>query len=403
MRILFLTPDFPIPPDQGAKLRSLALIRAAAEHHQVDVLSFVKNQGGRGSPREAALQPQCNRVRVVEAPPSRSLLRRSWSLLFDPLPDLAHRLESSAFRAALWEMLGGEQYDVVQIEGLEMMPYLDLVRAGTDGASIIYDAHNAEMSLQRSIFQVEFRDPRRWHGALYSLVQWSKLGTYERIMMNGADVVLAVSEGDAAKLRGRHVDPELVPNGVDTSAIPYLEPGRAPGSTLLFLGPLDYRPNADAVRWLLGDVFGLVRAQTPRARLRLVGRGTERIQGEGVDAAGYVEDVAAELAAADALVVPMRMGGGVRFKVLEGMAGGVPVVSTPLGLAGIAATDGQHALIGRTAAELASAVVRVLEDRALARRLGAAARRLAEARYDWKKITPHYLRLLTLARRRRRL
>jgi glycosyltransferase involved in cell wall biosynthesis len=168
---------------------------------------------------------------------------------------------------------------------------------------------------------------------------------------------------------------------------------------LLFVGPLDYRPNADAVRWLVGGIFPAVRARRPDVRLRLVGRGTEQVRGEGVEAAGYVADVAEEFENADALVVPMRMGGGVRFKVLEAMAAGVPVVSTPMGLAGITAESEQHALVAQSSAELAAATVRVLEDPDLARRLATAARRLVETRYDWGKITPGYLRLLTAARR----
>jgi glycosyltransferase involved in cell wall biosynthesis len=274
------------------------------------------------------------------------------------------------------------------------MGFHGTVRAGAPNARVIYDAHNAETFLQRTMFTTEGRDPRRWHAALYSLTQWSKLSSYERIMLNAADLVLAVSEEDATKLRGRRADPRVVPNGVDPAAIPFQEPAAAATRTLLFMGPLDYRPNADAVRWLVSAVLPAVRRRLPDARLRLVGRGSERIQAEGVDAVGYVPDAAAELRQADALVVPMRMGSGTRFKVLEAMASGVPVISTPLGLAGIAAEPGKHALVGSSTAELAEATVQVLEDRALARSVARAARTLVEQRYAWKRITPTYLSLL---------
>ncbi|MEA2640145.1 MAG: polysaccharide biosynthesis protein PslH [Chloroflexota bacterium] len=396
MKILYLTADLPLPADQGGKLRSLALIRAAAEHHQVDLLSFARHEP---SPEaRAELDRICHTVRTVPAPRARPLPIRAWQLFFDAMPDIAHRLDSGAYRSALWEMLEAERYDVIQIEGLEMMPYLGTTRS-QERAAVVYDAFNAEMYLQRTIWQTEFRDPRHWLGALYSMTQWSKLGTYERVTMNGTHMVLAVSPEDAAKLKGRHVDPVLVPNGIDTVAIPFRQPALEPGRTLLFLGPLDYRPNADAVRWLVSRILPEVRQRIPEARLRLIGRGSERIHAPGVEALGYVEDIAAELERADAIVVPMRMGGGVRFKVLEAMAAGIPLVTTPRGIAGVVAEHGRHVLIARGAADFAEAVVQTLEDRVGARDRAKLARLLVEGRYDWRKITPGYLQALTSARR----
>jgi glycosyltransferase involved in cell wall biosynthesis len=400
VKVLFLTPDVPEPADQGAKLRNLALIEAAAAaHHRVDVLSFASAEAVAAGP-PPGLTAACHQVRLVEEPRPRGPLARSWSLLFNPLPDLGLRLESTPYRNALWDMVEAERYEIVQIEGLEMMPYLSAAR-GSERTAVIYDAHNAEMFLQRTIFQAEMRDPRRWLPGLYSMTQWSKLGSYERIMMNACDMVIAVSEEDALKLRGRHVEPDLVPNGVNSGAIPYREPSSELGRRLLFVGPLDYRPNANAVRWLVSGILPRVRAQSPEVELRLVGRGSERIHAPGVVGLGHLTDVGEELALADAVVVSMRMGGGVRFKLLEAMAAGVPVVSTPLGFRGLAVEHERHGLIAETTRDLADATLRVLTDRPLAIRLSQQARRLVEGRYDWSKITPGYLRLITAARRRK--
>lgn len=395
MRILFLTPDLPLPAGQGAKLRNLALIRAAAAHHQVDLVSFGRSPDSRIDPE---LERLCGSVRIAAMPDRRSLAMRGWNLVFGTAPDLALRLESMEFVGALQDACEDRRYDVIQIEGLEMTPYLTAARSLAPRAAIVYDAHNAEMSLQRSMWQVELRNPLRWHAGLYSFFQWSKLGTYERLTMNDCDLVLCVSEEDAAKLAGRHVEPKLVPNGVDTRSIGFREPSDSPGLVLFFGGPLDYRPNADAVQWLVSSVLPRIRALVPGARLRVAGKGTERLQGETVDALGYVEDFGAELARADVLVAPLRMGGGTRFKVLEAMAAGVPVVSTSVGLAGIAAEDGRHVLVADTAQALAAAAARLLEDRSLARHLASNARVLVEAHYDWSKISRSYLRLLSTAR-----
>jgi glycosyltransferase involved in cell wall biosynthesis len=282
-----------------------------------------------------------------------------------------------------------------------MMPYLPSLRSAQPGCPIVYDAHNAEMALQRTMFTAELRDPRRWHAGLYSMAQWSKLGSYERIMMNQTDMVLAVSDEDVNKLRGRHVEPELVPNAVDTTTMEYRQPGREANGTLLFVGSLDYRPNADALGWFIRKVFPKIRAISS-AQLRVVGIGSDTIGRESIAGLGYLEDIGPELRRADVMIVPMRMGSGVRFKVLEAMAVGVPVVSTPIGLQGIAAEHERHALVARTATEFAAATLRLLEDRDLARRMADAARHLVVERYDWTRITPRYLALLSRLRRGRR-
>jgi len=401
VRILFLTPDLPVPPDQGAKLRSLALIQAAAEHHEVHVLSFESPHVPDGPLDASSLQAICKDVQLVPAPPPRSIVGRAFSMILgtDPFPDLARRLASAEFDEALGEKLAQTRFDVVQVEGLEMMGYHGAARAANAATKVIYDAHNAETHLQRTMAAAEARDPRRWHAAFYSLLQWSKLASYERIMVNAADMVLAVSEEDAAKLRGRQAEPRVVPNGVDADAVAYQELSAEPRRTMVFMGPLDYRPNADAARWLVRDVLPRIRKILPDARLRLVGRGSEHVHAEGVDSLGYVPDAAVELRRADALIVPMRMGSGTRFKVLEAMAAGVPVVSTPRGLAGISAEPGKHALVGRNPAELADAMAQALSDRTVARGIAASARSLVEQQYAWKRITPQYLKLLSEVRR----
>src|SRR5438270_12916556 len=108
MKILYLTADSPLPADQGGKLRGLALIRAAAEHHQVDLLSF--SHDGADSNAGSELERMCHLVRLVPAPGPRAFPVRAWSLFFDALPDIAHRLDSNAYRNALWEMLEAKSY-----------------------------------------------------------------------------------------------------------------------------------------------------------------------------------------------------------------------------------------------------------------------------------------------------
>jgi glycosyltransferase involved in cell wall biosynthesis len=141
------------------------------------------------------------------------------------------------------------------------------------------------------------------------------------------------------------------------------------------------------VDWLLDAVWPLVRRDLPTARLTIVGRGEAPLVARwgaapGVRFTGWVESVEPWFAAARVMVAPLRSGSGMRVKILDALARGLPVVATSVGIEGIQATPGEHALVADTASDIAAATVRVLRDRALAERLSASARALALARYD---------------------
>ena len=204
--------------------------------------------------------------------------------------------------------------------------------------------------------------------------------------MREATAVCAMSDHDAAAFERYGAREVLVvPNGVDTAAVAYREP--AAGAQLLFVGHYGYQPNAAAARELAGEILPRVREQCPGATLELVGReppaSLARRPPDGVRVTGAVPDVLEHLHAARAVVIPLRSGSGTRLKVLEALAAGVPVISTPLGVQGLDVRHGEDVLIGETPAELAGLAARVAADDALARRLSRAGRALVEGRYDW--------------------
>ena len=212
------------------------------------------------------------------------------------------------------------------------------------------------------------------------------MGRVERRAVQSVDAVLATSEADASVFRGwgaRRV--EIVPNGVDTTAVTYRAP--ATGAGLVYLGQFGYRPNEVAAVELVHEVLPRVRERVPEATVTLVGRnagdGVRALAGDHVAVLGEVDSVLPYLHQAGAMVVPLHAGSGTRLKILEAMAAGTPVVSTPLGAAGIDAVDGRHLLLAETPADLAEQVVRVLTDEVLATGLSRAARTLVEERYDW--------------------
>ncbi|HLQ33905.1 MAG TPA: glycosyltransferase family 4 protein [Chloroflexota bacterium] len=385
-RVLFLTPQLPYPPHQGAAIRNLNLAKIAAQQHEVAVYSFVR------SPAEVeavhVLPEWAAEVRTFPAL-VRSLAERALQASFSRLPDMAMRLHSDDFARAVAEA----EADVVQAEGIEMVQYLDQAKGRT-----VFDCHNAEWMLQRRTFAVDLARGRL-AGAAYSLLQWLRLRAYERRACQQADAVVAVSEEDRQALLDldRTLPVEVIPNGVEAAAF---KPAQAPppNNTFLFTGTLDFRPNVDAVGWLVRDIWPLIRRQLPDAELVLAGRAPVpsilRLDGhDGIRVVASPPDIRPFFEAAAVYLAPLRAGGGSRFKLLQAMSMGLGIASTVLGAEGLAVADGVHLRLADTTSGLASAAVELALDPARRQRLGTAARELVLANYDWPVLAPAVLRL----------
>ena len=391
MKILFLTPRFPYPLDVGTSLRNFRLLQSAAQEHEVHLLSFL-DRPLRLEHLEA-VQAVARRVELRPSPAHR-LARRLDGVLRTGWPDMALRRWSPGFARALSDLVRDERYDVVEAEGIEMARYLPLA----EGARTVFSDHNVEHQLQRRAYVVDRARPSRWAQAAYSYVQAERLTRFERAACRLADHVVTVSEGDAGALRA--LEPTghyaIVPNAIDASAYPRRDdwPAR-PG--ILFAGTLDYRPNADAVRWLLDAIVPLVHARQSAARIFIVGRDpAPDVVARGqhdprIAVTGAVERLDPYWARSTVYALPMRGGGGVRFKALEAMAAGLPIVSTRMGMEGIDAEPGVHYLAADTPADFAAALAHLLEDRALRERIADAAGRLVRERYDWRAVAPALL------------
>jgi sugar transferase (PEP-CTERM/EpsH1 system associated) len=403
-KILVLTPQFPsYPPHQGTTIRNYNLIAGLARRYEVHLLCFGNPGESQGSP----LEDLCHSVQVVR-PPQRSMRQRIATLCFSRLPDMAQRLPSPSFRTALAATLDQERPDVVEVEGIELAQYLFQAadhRAGSSRPLLVFDDHNAEYVLQQRAFETDVRQPRRWVGAAYSFVQWRRLRRYERRACEMADRVVAVSEADAEVLRrlSLGLDPAVVPNGVDmefyaTPVAPLADESGPKEEDLVFTGKMDFRPNVDAVLWFAQEVFPLIRRESPETRFWVVGKNPHpRLAPLAGDPAvvltGWVEDVRPYIAGAAVYIVPLRIGGGTRLKVLEAMAMGKAIVSTALGCEGFDLVPDQELVVADTPSEFAAAVLALLRDPERRALLGRAGRRFAGSRYDWRVIVPRLERV----------
>ena len=392
MKILFLTPQVPYPPQKGTAMRNWGLISGLADRHEVSVLSFL--DPGQASEPAAELVAACVRVEAV-SPPARDLRKRLRDLVMTHRADMALRLASVTFAQRLCDWLSDDDYDVVHIEGIELAPYLGILTRAPSRPLVVFDDHNCEYLLQERVFRTDLRAPRRWPGAAYSFVQWRRLRRYERWASRSADRVLAVSDADADALQ--RLVPEVaiavVPNGIDTRAYRPDPAAASGGPELVFTGTMDFRPNVDAVLWFADHVLPRVRGVVPDVHVSIVGqRPHQRLDvlrdDPAVTVTGWVEDPRPYIAAASVYIAPLRMGGGTRLKLLEAMSMGKAVVATRLGAEGFPVRDGVEMVLADTPEAFAGAVIELLRAPERREELGRAGRRFVEERYDWSVIVP---------------
>jgi polysaccharide biosynthesis protein PslH len=396
MRILLLTPQRPYPPHQGTTLRNFNLIKELAKRHTVCVLSFLEPDQ---NPAEPGPLPQlCQWLETIPAP-QRSTILRLRQMLTTPRPDMTWRLWSPQFNERLAERLRLEPFDVVEIEGIEMAPYLPTIEAAQSRPLIIYDAHNAEWILQKRAFLADIKNPLRWAAAAYSWVQWRRLRRYEADLLRRVNHTIAMSTPDQAALRDVAPDAPLtvVPNGVDLAAYTSFQ-GEPIPYDLLFTGKMDFRPNIDAALWFGWQVLPLIQAQRPQTTFAVVGqRPHPRLdvlrQNPGITITGYVDDVRPYLAGATVYVAPLRVGGGTRLKLLEAMAMRKPIISTTVGAEGFPVVNDQELILADEPEAFAQVVLNLLTNPARRAQLAAAGSAFAHAHYGWDTLAPQLERV----------
>ncbi len=386
MRILFISNWFPCPPDNGARMRTWGILRQLAARHEVYLLSFVRDgeAGPQDRERVSALCRILGTVPYREFDPRRpqALLR-----LFSPFPRALRDLYSPEMERQVQEALHCHSFDLVVASeigpGLGVSFYL----------SRINGIPRAIEDLEISMIWNQVRAQCAPRKQLQRRMTWWKQQRYTAYLLNRVDGCTVASEREQVLLE--RIAPRMgplavIPNGLELERYEG-EWGEAIPDSLIFPGSLTYQANWDAMAFFLKEVFPLIRARRPGVVLSITGRTDglplERLPlREGVVLTGYLDDLRPMLARSQVCVVPLRTGGGTRLKILEAMALGTPVVSTSVGAEGLEVVPGQEILIADEPSEFAEAVLHLLDDAMLRRRLAAQARALVQARYGWDRI-----------------
>jgi polysaccharide biosynthesis protein PslH len=399
VNVLFLTQVLPYPLDAGPKVRAYYVLRHLATQHAVTLVSFVRDSDSSTALRH--LREVC--AQVITCPMPRSRVRDGAAVLRSAVrgePVLIARDWLPAMAEVLAQLLATTRFDVVHADQLWMAPYALAARTIAQRwgytPRLVLDQHNAVYLISRRMATAARSGLRR--------LGWKReaqlMADYEARTCLAFDQVVTVSEPDRRALQALYPAPpraaftKVIPICVDAQTRPASALGAVhPG--VLFLGGMHWPPNSEGALWFAREALPAIHAQTPQAVFYAIGRqppaalaALDHDRHGLIETPGYVADPEPYWRDSQVFVVPLLAGGGMRVKILDAWARGVPVVSTTIGAEGLDYADGDNLLLADTPAAFAYAVSRVLKDRALAARLAAGGRRTMATHYDWRAIYP---------------
>jgi len=401
-RLLFVSPRFLLPMDQGGKIRTGNILRhMKGGAFEITFLSPAPPDHDRHRADIAAL---CDRF-LWWPEAEASLFRRIFALAGSYPVAVASDISAAGSCAVVQALTAAP--DVVVVD----FPHTDVLMPRQIDAPSVMFTHNVEAEIferhatqgrgpMRLLWQRESRRMRRFEGAV----------------LRRFDTSIAVSERDRAALTERYglASVAVIDTGVDldyfTPSPIAADPPRD-GGTITFTATMSWPANVAGIHFLLDEVFPYLLKARPDLAFTIVGRNppaalAQKIKARGLNVTltGFVDDIRPYVAAADVYVIPLLVGSGTRIKAFEAMAMGRPVVSTTIGVEGLGVTDGTHYLRGDDGATFAAAVLRLLDDISLRRSLARNARRLTEENFSWRRVARQFeaICLDTIAKHERR-
>lgn len=382
LRILVVSPSLPYPAGWGFARRVLHLVEHLAARHSVTMLSFVGPEVTDEHIR--VYGERVDRLVTVPLPDPRHRARRlrQAASMLSLTPYHAREVTSAGLQSAFDDLVAQERFDVVLLE----TSCLGTLRIPAD-LPVVVDEHNVESDLLDRMARTEAGALRR----AFNKWECLRFRRFEDQVWARVTACTATSAQDAGAIEARAggLPVVVVANGVDPDEFRPAADDGVTADSLVFAGLLTYRPNIDGLTWFLEEVFPEIRARRPGCTLTVVGSGSPEqlaaLSSPGVTCTGFVPDVKPPVREAAVSVVPLRMGGGTRLKVLEAMAMGKAIVSTRIGAEGIDVVSGVHLELRDDPVDFAEAVVELLDSPQRRRELGTAARDLLEQRYSWAR------------------
>ena len=392
-RLLWLSHFVIYPPHGGARIRSFHLFRELSQEFDIDLFMLdprPKDSDGLDLQRERdELLKFAKHLVRFPLPGRTSLIRKGLFFglsFFSSLPVTTLMMHSRNCKSALTRVMHKHRYAAVHIDTIDLASYLPIFK----NTPIVLNHHNVESRLIRRESEY-MKNPILRE---YFKVQAKRLEAQEQQLCPLVDCNLTVSELDKTALAARCPDGQfkVVANGVDTDYYQVnLNRFKRPASTMVWAGGMGWFPNRDAIEYFLTTIWPRLVKEKRDLGLLLIGAQPpdvleKSMAPERIEATGYIPDVRPYFERSDVYIVPIRVGGGTRIKILDAFAAGIPVVSTSIGCEGLRVQDGRHLMIRDDPEDFAEAVIHLAENVELRQALASTARKLVEEQYSWRKV-----------------
>ncbi len=384
MKILMLTPYLPYPLLSGGQIRTYNLLKKMADKHEITLFALIKNEQEKQYIKE--LEQYCHKVCVFKRSSKPFTVRNILRTAVSSYPFLVIRNHVSSVIDAVKRELASEHYDLIHAETFYMMPHLPetnvpvmLVEQTIEYLGYESFAETTPWQILRPLLKIDINKIKYW----------------EKYYWEHCDRLVTMSDEDKEFI-AREIDGktpiDVVANGVDTAWFSEQKYGRRPEPTLLSVGTFKWLPNVEAVRFLVQKVWPLIKEKRSDIKLWVVGNApTAEIlhlaaRDPQIEVPGRIDDIREAFGGAHILLAPVFSGKGTRYKILEAMASGTPIIATSTAVEGLGVRNREEVIIADTAEQMASEALALLDDIRLQEKLSVNGRKFVRDHYDWELI-----------------
>ncbi|MCK5729849.1 MAG: glycosyltransferase family 4 protein [Draconibacterium sp.] len=364
MKILQVTNKIPYPTKDGGAIACMNLTRGfSLLGHQVTIISMNTAKHHVSLDEIPESIKDLAEFKLVDVPARIYIISALWNLIFSRKPYNAVRFISPQFKSELKQILAENEFDVVQLEGLYVCPYIPIIRKNSS-AKIVYRAHNIEHEIwDRTAFNSQ--GIKKWYLKILS----KRIRKFETRLINDYDLIVPITERDGNYLNklGNTKPSHVSQTGIDASElIPNAKNLEHP--SLFHIGSLEWTPNQEGLVWFLDNCWDEIHEKYPDLKFFVAGRNAplwlqKKLEVSNVIFEGEVEDAYEFMNSKSIMVVPLYSGSGMRIKVIEGMALGKPIVSTKVGTEGISTTSGKNIIVAESAEVFVNSIYELIENR----------------------------------------